>query len=242
MHERRMLRRLGVIAGAGLVTVGLAAFPAYTGADSGGNGNGNGNDNPDGNGNANDNPGGNGNGNANGNGNGNGGVEQVVICHVPPGNPDNEHTIEVGEPAVDAHVDNHGDSMGPCDADTTTTSTTTTEAPTTTTSTTTTSTTTTTAPIAPTACGLRTSGYLGTTTTYELGATSGTFQFTYNAEILPHRFDIFYEDVLIHTTGVVSGGNTVPVSFGPGTETTVDVVVTGPAVYGWYFDVSCPAT
>ena len=62
--------------------------------------------------------------NDNGNGNGNGGVEHVVICHVPPGNPDNEHTITVGEPAVDAHVENHDDTMGPCDADTTTTSTT----------------------------------------------------------------------------------------------------------------------
>ena len=76
------------------------------------------------------------------NGNGNGGVDHVVICHVPPGNPDNEHTITVGEPAVDAHVDNHGDSLGPCDADTTTTTSTST-------STSTTSTTTTSPAVAP---------------------------------------------------------------------------------------------
>ena len=38
MHERPTLRRLGVIISAGIVTVGLAAFPAYTLAD---NGNGN---------------------------------------------------------------------------------------------------------------------------------------------------------------------------------------------------------
>ena len=74
----------------------------------------------------------------------------MVICHVPPGNPDNEHTITVGEPAIDAHVDNHGDVLGPCDADTTTTTSTSTTSTsttsTTTTSTSTTSTTTTTAP------------------------------------------------------------------------------------------------
>jgi hypothetical protein len=144
MRERKTLKRLGVIVGAGLVTVGLAAFPAYTGADNGGNGNGNGNGNGHGNGNGNsadDDE------NDNDNGNGNGGVDHVVICHVPPGNPDNEHTIIVGEPAVDAHVDNHGDSMGPCEtttSSTTSTSTTTTILPTTTTSSTTTSTTTTT--------------------------------------------------------------------------------------------------
>ncbi|HUF38131.1 MAG TPA: DUF5666 domain-containing protein, partial [Anaerolineales bacterium] len=38
---------------------------------------------------------------------------KVVICHYPPGNPENEHTIEVGEPAVQAHLA-HGDSMGAC--------------------------------------------------------------------------------------------------------------------------------
>jgi len=38
---------------------------------------------------------------------------KVVICHFPPGNPENEHTIEVGEPALPAHLA-HGDSMGAC--------------------------------------------------------------------------------------------------------------------------------
>ena len=41
--------------------------------------------------------------------------EQVVICHVPPGNPGAAHTIIVGEKAVDAHLRNHaGDHVGPC--------------------------------------------------------------------------------------------------------------------------------
>jgi Putative Ig domain len=135
MHERTTFRRLGVIVSTVLVTLGLAAFPAYTLADNGGNGNGNGgngngnggNGNGNGNGNANGNGNGNGNDNGSGNGNGNGndnGVEQVVICHVPPGNPGNEHTIIVGETAVDAHVDNHDDTVGPCDIATSTSSTT----------------------------------------------------------------------------------------------------------------------
>ncbi len=39
---------------------------------------------------------------------------KVVICHLPPGNPDNAHTIVVGSSAVPAHLD-HGDYLGECD-------------------------------------------------------------------------------------------------------------------------------
>jgi hypothetical protein len=38
---------------------------------------------------------------------------KAVICHYPPGNPGNRHTIEVGLPAVTAHMA-HGDTQGPC--------------------------------------------------------------------------------------------------------------------------------
>ena len=38
---------------------------------------------------------------------------QVVICHRPPGNPDNATTITVDASEVQAHLD-HGDSLGPC--------------------------------------------------------------------------------------------------------------------------------
>ena len=145
MHEGRPLGRLGVIVAAGLFTVGLTAFAGQTVADSGGNGNGNGNGNENGNGNGN----GEDNGNRNGNGRENRSVDQVVICHVPPGNPDNDHTIEIGSPAVDAHVENHGDSIGPCDATTSTTSTTSTSTTTSSTSTTTTSSSSTSPAIAP---------------------------------------------------------------------------------------------
>ncbi len=40
--------------------------------------------------------------------------EKVIICHIPPGNPDNAHAIKVSINAVDAHLA-HGDSIGNCD-------------------------------------------------------------------------------------------------------------------------------
>jgi len=40
-----------------------------------------------------------------------------LICHIPPGNPANAHTICVGKPAVDPHVANHGDGIGACVAE-----------------------------------------------------------------------------------------------------------------------------
>lgn len=44
-------------------------------------------------------------------------VEQkVVICHCPPGQPDNKQTLEVGVSALQAHID-HGDKIGPCDGE-----------------------------------------------------------------------------------------------------------------------------
>jgi hypothetical protein len=38
---------------------------------------------------------------------------KVTICHIPPGNPDNAHTITVSENAVPAHLA-HGDTLGEC--------------------------------------------------------------------------------------------------------------------------------
>jgi hypothetical protein len=40
-------------------------------------------------------------------------AEKVLICHIPPGNPGNEHTISVSVNAVPAHL-GHGDHLGPC--------------------------------------------------------------------------------------------------------------------------------
>jgi hypothetical protein len=42
--------------------------------------------------------------------------DKVTICHVPPGNPENAHTITIGAPAVDDHIQNHpGDHVGVCE-------------------------------------------------------------------------------------------------------------------------------
>lgn len=40
---------------------------------------------------------------------------KVEVCHVPPGNPANFHTIKVSENALSAHLA-HGDIAGPCNA------------------------------------------------------------------------------------------------------------------------------
>jgi len=37
------------------------------------------------------------------------------ICHIPPGNPGNNHTITIGNSAVNAHV-GHGDEPIPCES------------------------------------------------------------------------------------------------------------------------------
>ena len=40
-------------------------------------------------------------------------THKTTICHIPPGNPSNAHTLCVGTQAVPAHLD-HGDSLGSC--------------------------------------------------------------------------------------------------------------------------------
>lgn len=41
--------------------------------------------------------------------------KKISICHVPPGNPNNKHTIHIGFSAWPAHRDNHGgDYLGSC--------------------------------------------------------------------------------------------------------------------------------
>ena len=45
-------------------------------------------------------------------------VKKTTICHIPPGNPANAHTICVGNPAVSHHIKNHGDYVGPCQNET----------------------------------------------------------------------------------------------------------------------------
>jgi hypothetical protein len=40
-------------------------------------------------------------------------TKKTTICHIPPGNPSNAHTLCVGSPAVPAHLA-HGDKLAPC--------------------------------------------------------------------------------------------------------------------------------
>ena len=40
-----------------------------------------------------------------------GGANKVDVCHVPPGNPENWHTITISEKALPAHLA-HGDLVG----------------------------------------------------------------------------------------------------------------------------------
>ena len=47
-----------------------------------------------------------------------GDAKKTTICHIPPGNPANAHTICVGNPAVPHHMKNHGDLVGACQAET----------------------------------------------------------------------------------------------------------------------------
>ncbi len=44
-------------------------------------------------------------------------ADKELVCHVPPGNPANEHSICIGKPAVKAHLKNHPDYLGPCDSE-----------------------------------------------------------------------------------------------------------------------------
>ncbi len=42
---------------------------------------------------------------------------KVKLCHIPPGNPNNKHTISVSLSAVQAHMAQHEDFIGPCSSE-----------------------------------------------------------------------------------------------------------------------------
>lgn len=77
----------------------------------------------------------------------------------------------------------------------------------------------------------------------ELGQRSGTFQFSFQAFSVPDQFEVFYEgNRIFATNGFVSGGNTVTISYGPGSSTKVTVVVTGSSPgTAFTFRVGCPS-
>jgi hypothetical protein len=102
-----------------------------------------------------------------------------------------------------------------------------------------TSTPTTGGPISP--CNTQTtSGGAGVTTnTHSLGAASGTFTFSYDAQVIPDRFQIVYEGQTLLDTGFVSGASTRDIAFS-GSSTTVTVTVTGSSSgTAWSYTVGC---
>jgi len=40
--------------------------------------------------------------------------KKVLVCHIPPSNPENAHTISISKNALQTHLD-HGDVLGKCD-------------------------------------------------------------------------------------------------------------------------------
>ena len=98
-----------------------------------------------------------------------------------------------------------------------------------------------------------TSGGEGVTTTvHDLGRTSGTFSFFYDAFTIPDRFEVIYQGHTLHDTGFVPfpdprvapptipGSGTVSLTYS-GTSSVVTVIVTGSeSGTAWDYVVGCP--
>jgi hypothetical protein len=79
-----------------------------------------------------------------------------------------------------------------------------------------------------------------TTTVHDLGRTSGTFTFSYDALAQPDRFEIVYQGTTILDTGFVSHTASHTLTYS-GTSTVITVIVTGSGVGTlWSYLVSCP--
>ena len=78
-----------------------------------------------------------------------------------------------------------------------------------------------------------------TTTVHELGATSGTFEFDWDAQNIPDQFEVIYEGNVIFDTGSVSGTGTQQIPYS-GSSSQVTVRVTGPSGTAWSYVVNCP--
>ena len=97
-------------------------------------------------------------------------------------------------------------------------------------------------------------GFGVTTTVHDLGRTSGTFSFFYDAINVPDRFEVIYQGVHLHDTGFVPSPYPRPIGVPPtipgtatvnltysGTSTLVTVIVTGSAPNtAWDYEVRCP--
>jgi hypothetical protein len=97
-------------------------------------------------------------------------------------------------------------------------------------------------PPSPLGCSATTtSGGAGVTTNvHEMGRTSGSFVFNWDAFTIPDKFDVSYQGALLFSTGFVSFTGTHTITYN-GTSTKVTVVVTGSAPNtAWEYVVNCP--
>lgn len=78
---------------------------------------------------------------------------------------------------------------------------------------------------------------------FDLGRTSGTFNFERQAFDIKDRFKVTYGGRLLYDSGCVSGVETIPLSYS-GSTTIIEVEVIpncdGTTSTGWYYGVSCP--
>jgi hypothetical protein len=79
----------------------------------------------------------------------------------------------------------------------------------------------------------------------ELGATSGSFLFSYDAQTIPDRFIVTYEGAVLFDSQCVSGAADVPIDYsGRSTRITVRVEpnCAGDMGTSWTFVVGCPVS
>lgn len=68
-------------------------------------------------------------------------------------------------------------------------------------------------------------GREGATNFYDLQETAGTVPITWQFYQVPDQMDVYYQGTLIFSTGLVSGGGSTNISFGPGASTQIEVVM-----------------
>lgn len=95
----------------------------------------------------------------------------------------------------------------------------------------------------PQPCGESTnSGGAGVTSTrHSLGVTPGTVVINYNMLSVPDKMDVYYDGVLVATTGgYVSGTGSVSFEYDATGPDWCRVVVTGPSGTVWFYTLECP--
>jgi len=79
---------------------------------------------------------------------------------------------------------------------------------------------------------------------FEMGMTSGHFEFTWKLYAVPDRAQVYYEDeLLFDITDNNNDFKTAVINFGPGTSTKIRVKVIPDAdAPAWYYKVACPVS